>query len=132
MGASLARLIVIEYDLTTLTALKYYLSIDLAAIDPVKKANFECVVKNTNKLVRTIYVPLVFERVIAEYWENGVKTETIVDVENIHVFPVHKMYGGTSSGFGSDPKLEAKLESNPGSFKVKDKKYNIKNFKEIL
>jgi hypothetical protein len=130
MGASLARLIVIEYDLETMTGSGYHLTIDLAGVDPLKKANSECKVTNKNKLVRTIYIPLVMEKVIGEYWENGVQTETIVDIENVHVLPVHKIYGGTSFGFGSDPELEAKLELDPGSFKVGDKEYFIKDFQE--
>jgi len=129
MGATLGHLYVVEYDLITMKQIGYHLSIDYALADPIEKANKECPVINKNPIVRTIYIPLVMEKVYAEYWEMGIKTDKIVDVNNISVYPIHKVYGGSSMGFGSDPVLEKNLEENPGYFIFNDVIYHLKDFK---
>ncbi len=128
MGATLGHLFVVDYDLTTMTAVGFRTSIDYAVSDPLVKAHKEWPITTTHKLVRTIYIPLVMESVVAQLWEHGELQTTEIDASHVRVFPVHKLYGGTSNGFGSDPEFEQSLVTNPGYFVVDGKEYQILDF----
>jgi len=142
MGATLGHLIICDYNLDTMQGVGSRISIDFGCTDPLVKANtvlpYEKIIEHTHwlpthKIVRTIHIPLVMERVRAYVHNN---TSLTVNADNINVLPIHTMYGGESKGFGTDPVLEQNIADNPGSFEVlngsgKVTTYHINDFTNI-
>jgi hypothetical protein len=110
MGATLAHLCVVEYDLTTMTAREFRCSIDFAGSDPLEKADNQFPITNTHKVVRTIHIPLVMESVVAQVWEHCVLQTTTIDASHVRVLPIHKVWGGTSKR----PRFRKVFERRPG------------------
>ena len=135
MGASLAHLVVMDFNLDTKQCVGQHCSIDVAAANPETKAATHCPIaesikvanwSDTARIVRLIQVPLVLATPLVVTY-GGVDTSK-VDVSTVASYPVHQHYGGTSLGFGTDPALEARLESEPGFFTVDGVRFEIKEF----
>jgi hypothetical protein len=133
MGATLARLVVYDLNLTRVESIGWGTSIDLAVSDPLAKAEREFPAETQRRrahwasddhVVRVIYVPLVSTEVHVQGRE-GDK----IDASHVAVMPRHKVYGGRSMGFGSDPELEQKLQDEPGFLIVNDVRYDLIDFK---